>query len=274
MIGQDMLRLNPELMFLKMGGSLITEKSRPHTPREEVINEIAEEIKVALDEKPERRIVLGHGSGSFGHVPAKKYGTRQGVRTEDEWLGFVDVWRQAAALNHLVMDALTKHGVPAVAISPLTAITASAGEIVEWNLVPIASALEHGLIPVVYGDVVFDQSWGGTILSTEELFAYLVPALRPSSILLAGVERGVWMDYPACQVIYDRITPAVMDSITFAIDKSAFIDVTGGMQSKVAFCINLVKRFPSMQVLIFDGKEPKNLKKALNGEHIGTLIGW
>jgi len=273
MTGQDKLRLNSELVFLKLGGSLITEKSHPHTPREEVINELAEEIKVALDEKPERKIVLGHGSGSFGHVPAKKYGTRQGVRTADEWQGFVDVWRQAAALNHLVMDILAKHGVPAIAISPLTAITASAGEIVEWNLVPIANALEHGLIPVVYGDVVFDQSWGGTILSTEELFAYLVPALRPSEILLAGIERGVWMDYPACQVIYDKITSAMMDSITFAIDSSAFIDVTGGMQSKVAFCMNLVKQFPSMHALIFDGRESENLRKALNGENIGTLIG-
>ncbi len=43
-------------------------------------------------------------------------------------------------------------------------------QVESWNLAPITKALRSGLIPVVYGDVVFDQDLGGTILSTEELF--------------------------------------------------------------------------------------------------------
>ena len=77
-----------------------------------------------------------------------------------------------------------------------------------WNLEPLQSALENGLIPVVYGDVVFDQALGGTILSTEDLFAYLVPQLHPSRLLFAGMEPGVWQDFPANTHLLPEITPA------------------------------------------------------------------
>jgi len=83
------------LQFLKLGGSLITEKDRPHTARLQVIRRLASEIARARRDDPALRLVLGHGSGSFGHVPAQKYGTRGGVRTPEEWGGFVQVWREA-----------------------------------------------------------------------------------------------------------------------------------------------------------------------------------
>ena len=96
----------PPLTLLKLGGSLITDKNRPHTPRLEVLARLAEEIAAARRQRPGLRLLLGHGSGSFGHVPAQKYGTCQGVHSADEWQGFVEVWHQAAALNRLVMEAL------------------------------------------------------------------------------------------------------------------------------------------------------------------------
>ena len=67
------------MQFLKLGGSLITDKDTAHTPRIDVIDRIAGEIKKYLVEHPQDSLLLGHGSGSFGHVPAAKYGTREGV---------------------------------------------------------------------------------------------------------------------------------------------------------------------------------------------------
>ena len=87
---------NRPLIFLKLGGSLITDKQRPRTPRPEVLSRLAGEIGRALKAQPKISLVLGNGAGSFGHVTAKKYGTRQGVRTEQEWKGFAEIWREAA----------------------------------------------------------------------------------------------------------------------------------------------------------------------------------
>src|SRR5512146_1620840 len=97
---------SPELVFLKLGGSLITDKDTPRAPRLDILARLAGEIAEARRQRPRMQIVLGHGSGSFGHVPARKYGTRQGVRTPEEWLGFAEVWKEARALNQIVVDAL------------------------------------------------------------------------------------------------------------------------------------------------------------------------
>ncbi|RPI33061.1 MAG: hypothetical protein EHM70_07215, partial [Chloroflexota bacterium] len=197
----------PGLQFLKLGGSLITDKAHPHTPRPEVIARLAGEIASARRSVPMMRLVLGHGSGSFGHTPASQYGTRLGVHTPEQWQGFLEVWREAAALNRLVMDALHAAGLPAMAFAPSASVLGHDGRLASWDLGPLESALEAGLVPVVYGDVIFDRVRGGTIFSTEDLFAHLALALHPQRILLAGLEPGVWADYPACQSLIAEITP-------------------------------------------------------------------
>ena len=67
-----------ELVFLKLGGSLITDKTQPYTPRLDIIEDAALQISTTLRQHPELRLVLGHGSGSFGHVAASEYRTRDG----------------------------------------------------------------------------------------------------------------------------------------------------------------------------------------------------
>ncbi len=78
---QDAAKRDGSLVFLKFGGSLITDKQRPRAPRPEVLERLAGEIGRALKKHPDIRLVLGNGAGSFGHSSAKKYGTRQGVHT-------------------------------------------------------------------------------------------------------------------------------------------------------------------------------------------------
>ena len=260
------------LVFLKLGGSLITDKARPHTLRPEVLSRVVAEISAALRDDPGLHMVLGHGSGSFGHVPAKQYGTRQGVLTSQQWQGFVEVWRQAFALNKLVMEAIGRAGVQAIAFPPSAGVTARDGRPISWDLAPLQAALRAGLLPVVYGDVVFDTVRGGTILSTEDLFAYLTEQLSPERILLAGQEPGVWADYPACTRLVAEITPANLTAVAPALSGSAATDVTGGMAGKVQQSLELVKTHPSLQVLIFSGEKPGAIQQALRGETVGTRV--
>ena len=61
-----------ELVFLKLGGSLITNKARRDTAQHAIINRLSVEIASARSYNPNLQILLGHGSGSFGHMAAKK----------------------------------------------------------------------------------------------------------------------------------------------------------------------------------------------------------
>ena len=262
----------PELVFLKLGGSLITDKTVPFTPRREKMEEIAAEILSARQSHPELSIVLGHGSGSFGHTPAKQYGTRKGVKAPEQWSGFAEVWYQASVLNRHVMDILTAAGVPSLALAPVASILARDGEVAHWDLRPLRKALAAGLLPVVYGDVVFDEVRGGTILSTEDLFGHLARELHPERILLAGLEEGVWADFPARKSMVRKITPDSFTGIHQQVGAGLGADVTGGMESKVRQMLGLVKANPGLSVRIFSGEKTGNIARAIGGEAVGTGI--
>ena len=260
------------LVFLKLGGSLITDKNRPRTPNLDVIHRLAGEIAQAIQQNPRIQLVLGHGSGSFGHIPARQYGTRAGVHTKQEWLGFVDVWRQARDLNQIVLDSLSAKGLPVIAFPPSATIQADDGRLQSWNLAPLRSALAAGLIPVVNGDTVFDTTRGGTIFSTEDVFVALSQTLPPDLVLLCGLEPGVWADFPTCTRKIDWITPASAPSIQASLSGSQAIDSTGGMLEKVRLMLDLVARMPGLKAVIFSGAIPGHLYRNLTNDFTGTLI--
>jgi len=274
------------LVFLKLGGSLITDKTQAYTPRVDVIEDAALQISTTLRTHPDLRLVIGHGSGSFGHVAASEYHTRDGFfprpsplmhrerdKTEKNyWKGFAEVWYQASALNRFVMKALNKMNVPAIALPPSANVIASGGKVSIWETTAISMALAAGLVPVIYGDVTFDEIRGGTILSTEDLFAHLTRALAPDRILLAGLESAVWEDFPARTRKVETITPHIFTEISGGIGKAAGADVTGGMESKVTQMLELVQQNPKLKVQIFSGVESGNIVRALTGKTLGTWI--
>ncbi len=274
-----------ELVFLKLGGSLITDKTQPYTPRLDVIEDVALQISTALQNQPNLRLILGHGSGSFGHVAASEYHTRDGFprpsplihrerdKTEENyWKGFAEVWYQASALNRFVMKALHKTNVLAVALPPSANIIASNGQVSIWETTSIRMALAAGIVPVIYGDVTFDEIRGGTILSTEDLFNHLARALNPERILLAGLESAVWEDFPARTRKIETITPQTYNEISGGVGKADGADVTGGMEAKVTQMLELVQQIPELKIQIFSGAEPGSIVRALSGETLGTWV--
>lgn len=274
-----------ELVFLKLGGSLITDKTQPYTPLLDRIDDIALQIATTLQTQPNLRLVIGHGAGSFGHVAASEYKTRAGYprpsplmhRERDEteenyWKGFAEVWYQASSLNRYVMKALHKANVRAISLPPSSSVIATEGKVSVWETTPIRMALSARIVPVIFGDVVFDEIRGGTILSTEDLFMHLARALSPERILLAGLEAAVWEDFPARTKKIEKITPRAFDEFSRGIGKSEGTDVTGGMESKVAQMLELVQYNHELSVQIFSGTEPGNIVHALTGETLGTVI--
>lgn len=269
---------NSELVFLKLGGSLLTDKTRPQTLRPQVLQRLATEIASALADRPDLRLLIGHGSGSFGHVVGRQYNTRAGVTSPEGWRGYAETARVAALLNRHVMDALWEAGVPALAFQPSASALCHDGQIqtLEWH--PIRAALEHGLTPVVWGDVALDTVRGGTIISTEEIFAWLAPRLTPRRIILVGEVTGVLSADPASGVageLIEQITPTMWPQLVGALGGSHGIDVTGGMMAKVAAMLSLVQTIPGLEtVQIVSGLTPGLVRGVLTDPALraGTRI--
>jgi isopentenyl phosphate kinase len=261
-----------KLTFLKLGGSLITDKTRPYTPRLDKLAELAAQIAAATHLDPDLRLVLGHGSGSFGHAAASQNWPVNVEWTRADWRGFAEVWYQASALNRLVVDALHSADIPAINFPPSATNQANEGAIGDWYLTPLQEALEAGIMPVIHGDVAFDTVIHGTILSTEDLFFTLAQRLHPQRILLAGLERGVWADFPARAKLVEVITPESFEAVAAGLAGAAGMDVTGGMRDKVEQMVRLVEQVPGLEVSVFSGEDEGNVQRALLGEAIGTLI--
>lgn len=273
--------MSKEIVLLKLGGSLITVKNAPYTPRLDKLKELAQEIKTVLDSSPHMLLILGHGSGSFGHVAAKKYGTRDGLFSPlthlpegdgNYWKGFAEVRFQAAELNRYVMESLLIAGLPAISFPPSSSMVSNDRKVIHHNILAIRKALDVHLLPVVYGDVAFDEKLGGTILSTEDVFTFLFEQFSPSRILLAGIEAGVWQDFPARTRLVKQIQLSDYEKMRGGICGSASTDVTGGMKAKVEEMLALIQRANGLTAQIFSAEESGHLTRALKGENVGTLL--
>lgn len=264
----------PELTLIKLGGSLLTEKARPETPRTEVIERLAAEIARAASRlSGEQRLVLAHGSGSFGHVAARRYELAGGVRAAAQLPGISLTQDRAAALHRQVIGALVAAGALPFSLAPSSCVVAAGGRPAAFTGEPLLLALRQGLLPVLYGDVVLDREQGVAICSTERLFELLARHLPQLGF---AVGRALWLG--ETDGVYDdegrtipSISAASFGDAARAIGAPAGTDVTGGMRHRVETALALADRgIPS---LLLNGLVPGALERALLGEPVaGTEI--
>ena len=256
------------LTLVKLGGSLITDKRVEASFRADVMDRLATEIRDAL--RDEIKLIIGHGSGSFGHFAAQRHNTINGVRTLEQWRGFAEVATIAAQLNNLVAKSLHEHDVPVWCIQPSASIQCENGIITTMATQPLQAALNNQLVPLLYGDVALDTIRGGTIISTETIFAHLVHHFPVNRILLLGEVDGV---YDAEKRIIPHITSDNIESFKHAFGGSEGTDVTGGMYTKVLGMLALTRVRPDLQIRIMNGKQADLLRRTLLEQDApGTLI--
>lgn len=255
-----------ELIFVKLGGSLITDKSKPYTARPEIIDRLCREIHQARLSR-DLSLVVGHGGGSYPHVSASRFRTDHGVVGDNSWEGFVKVHDDAVRLNSIVCEAFARAGELAITLQPSAACLARERRIVEWYTRPMELLLEAGLIPVPYGDVCLDEEQGCCIISTEEIFRHLAGALNPSRIILVGKVDGVLDEN-------GRVIPSITNDNLPELRQSLQVsdgvaDVTGGMLHKVERSLEM-----GVKTGIINGLTPGLLERTLLGQtELGTVVG-
>lgn len=264
------------LTFLKLGGSLITEKGDKFTAKEEIIRRIAREAKEARENDPGLRLAIGHGGGSFPHYPAEKYRVNEGIIDEDSWKGFSKTRAAASKLNQIVTEIFIEEGLDVVSFQPSSTVVCEDGEIVRMDLTPAKHLLDEDQIPITYGDAVLDREKGCTIVSTEKLLSYMARHMFPSRIILSGKVEGVFEEDPhenPDAELIEEITEENMEDTKKTLGGSHGHDVTGGMLTKVMRMYNLIEKIPTTEVRIISGLKEGRIRKALEGRDVrGTKI--
>lgn len=270
---------NQNLVFVKLGGSIITDKRQRYTLREENVHRLAGEIAASIKGKEDLRLLIGHGAGSFGHVAAHENGFNITQKASNSAQAIAQVSAATQRLHQMLVQILLEKGINAISIHPSSVAFCKDGTLVNFGLNALDSALSLNMLPLIHGDVVADDDGTWCIISTEELFIHLAPILQPHKIILVGEVDGVFTSDPltdaAAQPI-PEISSANIRQVENMLSTSHGIDVTGGMHSKVLSLYHLVEMLPRLKIYFVSGNRPGALQETLLGDTLraGTVMHY
>ena len=141
--------MTQELTVLKLGGALITDKSKPYTPRPNILETASQEIKECMDEGLIQSLVLIQGVGSFGHPPVLEHQLYKGYLGTDQRLPLS--WTQAKVdeLRTMVVSSLYNAGIPVCLMHPSSMMVAEKMKINQYFLEPLERFSSLGMVVAV-----------------------------------------------------------------------------------------------------------------------------
>lgn len=259
-----------EALFIKIGGSFITHKSKPVSVNYSALDSLTSILKTITLSRQD--IILGNGGGSFAHHAVFKYGL--GDRREL----LVRCHQATRLLNRIIVDYLVANGlmVTSVQTSAIISYDPSSKEFRIYSE-PLETILNNRIIPVVYGECIPTQG-DPMIISTERVFELIARRIRPKRVILLTDVKGVYTCDPRiCHnpVLIKEITPANLDRVLDILKEHEKSDATGGIYSKVLYMSRFASAF-NTEVLILSGFDVDAVIEASRGgypEH-STLITY
>ncbi len=262
-----------KLIFVKLGGGLITDKSKPRTVKLEKIKQFARDFKKTLNQSKDTYFILGNGAGSFGHYEALKYKLPSTINSGQKSYGFSVVQESVKTLNKLVVDELLKQKIPAISVHQSSLLLAKQGKLQKIFTEPLEGFLKLGIVPVIYGDIVYDSANDSHIFSTEDAFSFLINKFHGKKYKVLKViyltpVRGL---LDSKRRVVSKITIRTIAKFKQNLFRTEGFDVTGGMKHKIEQAISLARK--KIKVYITSGLSKNALMDAVFDRNFsGTIV--
>jgi len=253
------------IYLLKLGGSLITDKSKPLSLREDVINSSIEQII-----ESNKNIVLIHGGGSFGHPIAKKYQLSKGLNTsiKNQVFGLSKTHEIMNQLNTIIINKFLKKNYPVLSISPSTIFTKRSQQFVLNSIDSIEISLKLGILPILYGDIILEKDGSFSIISGDDIILELCKTLKNfevAKVIFAIEKDGIYVKDGNNIEFASEINFEELKSIELA-ELEHKIDVTGGIGRK----FEIIKQIAELNipVQVINGLKKAYILKSLKNQKI------
>lgn len=220
-----------DLVVIKVGGSLVTDKKKPFTLNERALEEVADSVASLYNEGS--RIVIVHGGGSFGHCAVHQ--ARGDLRKL-----VIDVAYWMSILNARVVESLMSHGVPAVGL-PTWVVARDSTENPRLENGLVARLLSVGAVPVTHGGLIVTDK-GFEILSGDTLASKLAIELSASALVFLMDVEGVYTEDPRMNPSATLLTVFRRGDLDRIKGGSSGIDVTGGLVLKLNEALRAAER--------------------------------
>jgi isopentenyl phosphate kinase len=261
-----------QMLMVKLGGGVITDKNVHYGLREDVLSRLASEIARGYAMLGESKLIIGNGAGSFAHFSAHKYKTTEGFVDENSRVGMGWVRHDAVKLNQIVFEQLLLANVPVFSYSPSSLMSVSNRLTKQIFTESIEDGLKNGIVPLVYGDVVVDALRGCDVYSTERVFDELAKYFAKNyqvKVIHVSAEEGVYKTGQAS--VFEKITKDNFEEVKQHLGGSKGVDVSGGMLHKVEECLELTKL--GINSLIVSGMVEGRVAEVISGKKtVGTII--
>jgi isopentenyl phosphate kinase len=255
------------MYIIKLGGSVITDKSKESFFKKEVMNNLSKEIK-----KANKKCIIIHGAGSFGHILAKKYKLNEGLYDNNQLKGFSNTIQMVQVLNTLVLESLNLYDNHTVSISPHNILKLKNHEIYKMNFDIFSEYLKKNIIPVTFGDVVLDEKLGISICSGDLLAFELARHFKPEKVIFIIDEDGLYTSNPKDNKNAELLTKINLEDLNnLSTPLNNHADVTKGMEGK----INMIQKIVNLGIdtILLNGNKPERLYGAIaENKIIGTIV--
>lgn len=261
-----------QMLMVKLGGGVITDKNVHYGLREDVLSRLAGEIARGYEKLGETRLIIGNGAGSFAHFSAHKYRTTEGFVNADSRLGMGWVRHDAVKLNQIVFEQLLLAKLPVFSYSPSSLMSVKNRKTKHIFAETIEDGIVQGIVPLVYGDVMVDSLRGCDVYSTERVFDELAKYFSKDyqvRVIHVSAEEGVYQTGQAN--VFAEINKNNFEEVKKHLGGSKGVDVSGGMLHKVEECLALAKM--GVTSMIVSGMVGGRVEAVMSGEKtVGTVI--
>lgn len=254
------------MFIIKLGGSVITNKTKECCFKQNIMDQLSTEIK-----KANKQVILIHGAGSFGHILAKQYKLNDGFTQNKQIKGFCLTQANVQRLNSLVLDSLHTHDVPAVSIPPHAVLRLLNHKFSHMGYTIFKQYLDLGFTPVSFGDVALDTRLGFSICSGDLLVQVLAAEFKPEKVIFVLDEDGLYSANPktdANAIFIENTTTKQLEKFTTRIDDQA--DVTEGMKGKIHTIRQIAKQ--GIDTMLVNGNIHNRLYHTLKGKKVRSTI--
>ncbi|MGB5912805.1 MAG: type 2 isopentenyl-diphosphate Delta-isomerase [Promethearchaeia archaeon] len=253
------------IYLLKLGGSLLTDKNKPLSLREDVINSTIEQII-----ESNKKVVLIHGGGSFGHPIAKKYQLSKGLNTSinNQVLGLSKTHEKMNQLNTIIVNKFLNKNYPVLSISPSTIFTKRSQQFVLNSINPIEISLKLGILPILYGDIILEEDGSFSIISGDDIILELCKTLKNFEVVkvIFAIEKdGIYVKDGSNIEFASEINFDELKSIELA-ELEHKIDVTGGIGKKFEVIKQIVEL--NIPVQVINGLKKNYIFKSLKNQKV------
>jgi len=258
-------------VIVKLGGSAITNKAKNCTARLEVVHNAIAEIASYSG-----RLVLLHGGGSFAHPFVSRDALRNGFKQESQLISVSEIELNLDQLTRIIGVGLLLRHRPFVPLGPMSFMTLRGDQVGKWFPAPITAALQLGLIPLIHGDIAFDETRGCGIVSADRIASLLAEKIGVQKVLFGCDVDGLFDGNPKTSSrakLIDQVDRGNYSKVLKGLKPSKG-DVTGGMRGKAEEALRLAKH--GCECYIFNLTKPSNLRKLLTGSSsVGTrFVPW